>query len=264
MVWPFRARRGAPPAIRELLRSPLVDVHSHLLPGIDDGPADAGGTAAMLAGYAALGFSRVAATPHWRHPGFRTPAPEAVAAAAGVARRLPEAAGLEISTGAEIAFDERFAELVEADALPRLGRGRAYLLELSALPGSLPRGLAELAFRLCVRGVALVLAHVERIPDLRRGGALAELRTAGALAQIDLTSLAGKHGGSARAEGLRLVEGGGADLLATDAHDRRDLALAEGALADLLRADAARVERLAAANPARVLDGAFAEVVRDG
>jgi len=265
MVWPFDERRPAPSKIRALATAGLVDLHAHVLPGLDDGPGDDAASRAMLDGLAALGYTRVAATPHWNHHGFATQMAgdvERLVAATNAARG---GAPPEILTGAEIAFDERFADALAADELPRLGLGRAYLVELGALPGALPRGLDELVFRLTARGVTLVLAHVERIPDLRRDrGPIAELRRAGALAQVDLVSLAGKHGRTARRYGWRLVEGGLADVVATDAHAPRDLPLVGRALDELAAYDGAEALRLSAANPGRILDGTFDEVVRHG
>ncbi|MCK9460812.1 MAG: hypothetical protein M0R80_14330 [Proteobacteria bacterium] len=263
MIWPFGERRPAPSRIRELAPGGLVDLHGHLLPGLDDGPADAAERRAMLDLYASIGYARVAATPHWNHSGFETPARAEVERLVAEANAERGGAPPEVVPGAEIAFDERFLPAFAADELPRLGAGRALLVELSALPGALPRGFDELVFRATARGAAIVLAHVERVPDLRRDrGPLADLRRAGALVQVDLVSLAGKHGRTARRHGWALVEGGTADVVATDAHGPRDFPLVERALEDLALLDAAEAARLAAANPGLILSGAHGEVER--
>jgi len=263
MVWPFSKSRSKPSKIRELAPGGLVDLHGHVLPGLDDGPADDDASRAMLDAYAALGYTRVAATPHWHHSGFATPPLREIERLVAAANAERNGAAPALVPGAEIAFDERFLPALTADELPRLGRGRAYLLELCALPGALPRGFDELVFRLTARGVALVLAHVERVPDLRRDrGPISELRRAGALVQVDLVSLAGKHGRTARQHAWRLVESGSADVVATDAHSLRDFPLVERALEELALFDAADALRLAASNPGRILDGASDEVVR--
>jgi protein-tyrosine phosphatase len=265
MIWPFDTRGREARRLRDLAPGGFVDVHCHVLPGLDDGARDAAESAQMLAALEGLGYARVAATPHWHHPGFRTPT------AAEVERLVAELNAAEDRTapllvaGAEIAFDERFLPMIEADALPRLGDGRAYLLELPSLPGSLPRGFEDTVFRLAAKGVTLVLAHAERIPDLQREpSALLALRRAGALVQIDLTSLAGKHGRAAREQGFRLIERGEADVVATDAHAPSDLPLVGRALAELDDLDPAALLRLAASNPAALLAGAIEEVARHG
>jgi len=263
MVWPFRERRPKPSKIRELAPAGLVDLHAHVLPGLDDGAADDAASRAMLDAYAALGYARVAATPHWHHSGFATPSLQEIARLVAAANTERSGAVPVLVPGAEIAFDERFLPALTADELPRLGRGRAYLLELCALPGGLPRGFDEIVFRFTTKGVTLVLAHVERVPDLRRDrGPISELRRAGALVQVDLVSLAGKHGRTARQHAWRLVESGSADVVATDAHAPRDFPLVERALEELALFDAAEAVRLAAENPGKILDGASDEVVR--
>jgi protein-tyrosine phosphatase len=263
MVWPFGERRSKPSKIRGLAPAGLVDLHGHVLAGLDDGPGDEAASRAMLDAYAALGYARVAATPHWLHSGFATPTLQEIERLVAAANASRNGAPPELLAGAEIAFDERFQPALAANELPRLGLGRAYLVELSALPGALPRGLDELVFRLTAKGVAIVLAHVERIPDLRRDrGPLADLRRAGALVQIDLVSLAGKHGRTARQHGWRLVELGAADVVATDAHASGDLSLAGSALEELALLDASEAVRLASTNPGKILDGSFDEVAR--
>jgi protein-tyrosine phosphatase len=263
MVWPFGKRGTKPPRIRELAPGGLVDLHGHVLPGLDDGPPSAEESRAMLDRLAALGYARVAATPHWNHSGFPTPARAEVARLAAEANAARNGAPPVVVPAAEIAFDERFFAALAADELPRLGPGAAYLLELSALPGALPLGFEESVFRLATKGVTLVLAHVERVPDLRRDRRpISELRRAGALLQVDLVSLAGKHGRTARQHGWGLVESGSADVVATDAHSARDLRLVGEALGELAAFDAAEAVRLAAGNPGAILDGAFDEVRR--
>jgi protein-tyrosine phosphatase len=263
MVWPFGKRGPKPPSIRELAPRGLVDLHSHVLPGLDDGAADGAESRAMLELYASLGYARIAATPHWHHSGFPTSPLQEIERLVAAANAARNGAAPALWASAEIAFDERFLPALAADELPRLGVGRAYLLELSALPGGLPNGFEETVFRLTAKGAMLVLAHVERVPDLRRErGPIAELRRAGALVQVDLVSLAGKHGRTARQHGWGLVERGLADVVATDAHSVRDLALARSALEELVRFGAAEAVRLAAANPGKILDGSFDEVGR--
>ena len=264
MVWPFPSRRREGPRPRDLVPAGFVDVHCHVLPGLDDGPRAEDETARMLDAFAALGYARVAATPHWHHSGFETPERAQVGRLVDALNAGRGQAGPELVAGAEIAFDDRFLAALEADALPRLGAGRAYLLELSAVPGSLPRGFEDAAFRLAARGATLVIAHAERIPDLRREtGALERLRRAGALAQIDLTSLAGKHGRTAEEWAWRLVEGGEADVVGSDAHGAGDMPLVARALKALAELGPAVLARLAVSNPAALLDGAIERVVRD-
>jgi protein-tyrosine phosphatase len=263
MVWPFKTSRPEERRPRDLVPAGFVDAHCHVLPGLDDGPRAETETRRMLDAFGELGYARLAATPHWNHAGFETPERAQVERAVATLNAARAPAVPTLVAGAEIAFDDRFFPSLEAGTLPGLGAGAVYLVELPAVPGSLPRGFEDAVFRFAAKGATLVLAHAERIPDLRREtGALARLRTAGALAQIDLTSLVGKHGATAREWGWRLVESGEADIVGSDAHSADDLPLVERALVALGELGSSELERLASSNPASLLDGAAERVVR--
>jgi protein-tyrosine phosphatase len=262
MVWPFHARRKDKPSLRDLAPEGFVDVHCHVLPGLDDGPKEECDSVRMLESFESLGYSCVIATPHWHHSGFATPAQSQMEHLVE-ALNARERTAPQVVAGAEIAFDDRFFPALEAGALPHIGNARVFLVELPALPGSLPHGFEDAVFRLAAQGVTLVLAHAERIPDFQREStALGGLRRAGALVQVDLTSLAGKHGRTASSRGWLFVERGEADVVGTDAHAPSDMPFVERALAELNAFDSAELVRLASSNPARILSGAVEEVER--
>jgi protein-tyrosine phosphatase len=260
MIWPFKREShdiGATPTLE------LHDLHSHVLPGLDDGASDTAESLAMLDGLAALGYTRVAVTPHYHHGLFETPVRtevlrriEALASSRG--DRPPA-----LLPGAEIWFDERLLEPDAPDLLPGLGPSRALLVEFGCQPGSPPRGLERLAIDLRQRGAHLIVAHPERYPDIQRDpDRLQPLRQAGALIQVDLLSLVGSYGRGPRTTAWKLLESGAADAVASDLHRAADLPDLARALGELLHFDHAEFARLASQNPAAVLDGRPEAVTR--
>src|SRR5207253_596151 len=137
----------------------LVDLHSHHLPGVDDGPKSMGEAAEQVRRLGALGYRVLVTTPHviqGRYENRRTGIESAVAALQAEVGPAPQ-----VRIGAEHRFDGAFLELLEADALvPLGGRGRAVLVEF-AWP-KLPFNLLDVLYRIQIRGWIPLLAHPDR------------------------------------------------------------------------------------------------------
>jgi protein-tyrosine phosphatase len=225
---PIISTRGPVTRADDSLRVPIViDLHTHVLPGIDDGPETIEGSLAMARVAAADGTRVMVATPHvnWYHHND----------AATIARltdqlneRLQmEGIAVEIRTGAEIAMT-RAAE-IESGELERmrLGGGPWVLLEPPFTP--IVTGLDGVVMALQSAGHRVVLAHPERCPALHREPQVVEsLVRNGVLMSVTVGSLVGRFGGEVRRFARRLVEQGLVHNVASDAHDavRRPPALA--------------------------------------
>jgi protein-tyrosine phosphatase len=234
----------------------VIDLHTHVLPGIDDGPELLAGSVAIAEVAAHGGTRTLVATPHLRadHPEVRP------AELAGRARELGaylRGRGLpvDILPGAEV--DLEAAEgLPDAElALATLaGNGRDLLLETPH--GRLPAGFDERVLALAARGFRLTLAHPERSPEVQP--LLGRLVEAGVLLQLTARSLVGR--GATRPAARTLLERGWAHVLASDAHalDRRppDLGARVRQAADALPHAAAELEWMVTAAPRAILDGA--------
>jgi protein-tyrosine phosphatase len=199
---------------------PRVDLHSHLLPGIDDGPADASGAVALARSMAADGTGAVAATPHVRadHPGV---VPSELAGRAADLRRALERAevALDVVAGGEVDVLWSLRATPEELRDVSLGqRGRDLLVETPY--GSLPPLFEDALFRLTAQGYRVLLAHPERSRDLRRRPArLAALVERGTLVQVTASSLADPHRRSpVRRYAAALVSEGLAHVIASDLH----------------------------------------------
>lgn len=196
----------------------MIDLHSHVLPGLDDGAADIEASVAMARAAREDGISVLAATPHVRDD-FRT-TPEQMEHALARVREAVRAAGVEIEIlpGAEIALDE-LARL-GLDELRRFGLGGNPELVLLEFPYYGVRlDLAQRLFELRTNGFTPVLAHPERNPVVwKHVGVVADLVAAGALVQVTAASLDGRLGRRSRAAALALIGQGLAHMVASDAH----------------------------------------------
>ena len=198
-----------------------AELHFHLLPEVDDGPADLDDAVALARLAVADGTGLVTVTPHVRD-----------LLALGILREVPArvrevqaalgAAGvpLQVRTGAELAHDDIHA--LDAELLELIAQGprdaRWVLIEAPLFSGSADDFLAATA-RLRGQGFGTLIGHPERCaPLMERPDAIAAERRAGARLQVNASSLTGAHGDAARAAGLALLRTGQADVIASDAH----------------------------------------------
>ncbi len=198
----------------------MIDLHSHVLPGIDDGPEEMAGSIELARAAERDGVQTLAATPHLRSDHPRVRLGEVADRCEELNARLEEASvGLRVVAGGEA--DALWAQGASDEEL-RLAsygqRGRDLLLETPY--GPLPDGFEELLFRLRLRGFRVLLAHPERNPTLQREPErLAEIVGRGALVQVTALSLARADRGSrSRRLALELVERGHAHVIASDSH----------------------------------------------
>ena len=208
---------GVPGALREYRRS-VIDLHSHLLPGLDDGARDLEEALAMARSMVEDGVTAVAATPHV-HPRYRTPVHEMERAleelrSALVAEGIP----LEVLPGGEIALDELGG--LSQDELVRFGLGgnpRLLLLEFPLY--GWPLALESTVHRFGDDGIVCVLAHPERNPDVQeRPDLLEPLVAAGAVPQLTAAAVDGRMGKTQARCASALIDRELACLIASDAH----------------------------------------------
>jgi protein-tyrosine phosphatase len=207
----------------------MIDIHCHILPGIDDGAADLDASLAMALVAADDGITTIAATPHVRddHPFDLTELPERRAQLeAALAKGGLE---LEIVQGAEVAI-EKVGELSEIELRELcIGHGRHLLVEspYSHALGWLEEGVYDVQRR----GFEPILAHPERCPSFQSEPArLGELVENGVLCSLTAASLAGQFGRTVRSFATELLSRGWAHNIASDAHDpsRRSPRLSPG------------------------------------
>ena len=210
----------------------MIDLHSHVLPGIDDGAATIDGSLDILRAAQADGIARIAATPHVRHDWPTTPdRMEQLVAQLQDAARASDIA-VEVLPGGEI--DLAYADSLGDDDLHRFGLGGNPNLLLLEFPYiGWPVGLPGLVSRLRARGYSTVLAHPERNTEAQdHPERLRELVDAGVWVQLTAASVDGRLGRRNAAAARALLDAELAHLIASDAHAPAIRAIGMGAAAE--------------------------------
>lgn len=198
-----------------------TDVHSHLLPGIDDGASDMAESLEMARNMVALGYRRAIVTPHIMSDAYPNTPEEILAVADRLRTALAEhGIPLEIECGAEYYLDEWFLEhTTHPDLLCWGGEARYLLFETSYV--SKPMFLTEAVFNLKANGYQPVMAHPERYQYFWSQDAMEEiehLHVAGLLMQVNITSFAGSRGKRASKIAHEMATKGMVSFLGTDMH----------------------------------------------
>lgn len=197
----------------------MVDIHAHLLPGIDDGAKSVEQALNMARLAVADGVATLVATPHHLNGVYRNPAGRIRRHCDMLSRKLgEEGIDLEILPGSECHLvPELPAALAEGTAMTVADRGRAVLVELPV--HHVPRGASEIIEEIQSLGLQPIIAHPERNTQLARDSALLrEWVEAGCLAQVTAQSCVGKFGPQARAAAREMVQLGLVHFVASDAH----------------------------------------------
>lgn len=240
----------------------MIDLHSHLIPAIDDGPADMPSALAMARLAVANGISHMVCTPHI-HPGrYENDAASIRRACAAFAAALAEAAiPLRVSAAAEVRFGGELLTGALDGSIPFLGQWQDRRVLLLEFPhGELPFGAERMTQWLLAQGIVPLLAHPERNKGLlRQPSRLKPFLEQGCLLQLTAGSLAGQFGEPVRRLAHALLEQGVVTILASDAHNlqHRPPELAAGLEQAARIIGERQAERLVVDSPWQIAQGRF-------
>lgn len=200
----------------------MIDLHNHLLPGIDDGAPDLDAALALARVAVQDGITHLVCTPHI-HPGRydNTPASiqgaHALFAAALVRENIP----LQVAAAAEVRFGMELMVGIAQGAIPFLGEWLGKKVLLLEFPHSeIPFGAERLTSWLLQRNIVPMIAHPERNKGIMRSPAkLKPFLDQGCLLQVTAGSVAGQFGQAAEEVAHALLEQGVVTILASDAHN---------------------------------------------
>jgi tyrosine-protein phosphatase YwqE len=202
-----------------------ADMHSHLLPGLDDGAETVEHSLDLLRALRELGFRKLVMTPHIMGDFYKN-TPESIRAALHLVREAAVGAGLgdvALECAAEYYLDEFFGhKLVDGTEMLTFGGDKRYLLFETSYMNE-PLNLFETIFELKAQGYCPVLAHPERYTYLYgRFGDIEKMRREyGVLLQVNINSLAGYYSPAAKKVAEQLVDSGLVDFVGTDTHHLR-------------------------------------------
>jgi protein-tyrosine phosphatase len=233
----------------------FVDLHSHVLPALDDGVPTLEVGLAVVRALGALGFETICATPHQKESAF-LPTRQAIDSAyETVVTALGQSPGSpRLLLGAESYWDGTLWGRLQGPALPTYTGGRAFLFELD--PRMCPPRLEETLFQLQLDGKLPVMAHPERYQPFWEAPERLEALGRTAALVVDLGALDGAHGRREQQVARRLVEEGLAHACASDAHSVADVRSAAAGIAWIRkRLGPARLEVLLGEAPRQILNG---------
>ena len=196
-----------------------TDMHSHLLPGIDDGAPDLAASVEMINGLIHLGFRKLITTPHIMQDMYPNKRDDILKRYEALKQHLDaEAINVELEVAAEYFLDDNLKKLL-ADKEPLLTFGdNLALVEFSM--ASEPYSLRELLFEMQMQNYQPVIAHPERyIYHERNKEFFEELKLAGYLFQLNIMSLAGVYGKTVNELARYFIKHEYYDIAGTDLHN---------------------------------------------
>ena len=201
----------------------ITDIHSHILPGIDDGAPDIATSLQLVKGIYSLGIRKTVATPHVISDLYRnTPATINAALAELQLACAAEGIDMEISAAAEYMIDDYFLTLLrEPERLLTIHKN--YILTEQSF-ASQTDNLHQIAFETITAGYRPIMAHPERYHFYHQNyDAYRRLKDMGFLLQLNLLSLVGYYGKPVAKAAKYLISNGLVDLVGTDMHHERHL-----------------------------------------
>lgn len=233
----------------------MIDLHSHILPGLDDGSPDLATSIEMARMAVADGITHMACTPHVVPGLYDNDAATIISRISMLDRALAEAGvNLRLFAGADVHIAPDLPEKLAAGTVPTLNGGRYFLFEPPH--HILPPKIEELVSRLCAVGLVPILTHPERLTWIGSNYHVVEnLNALGCLIQLTADSITGHFGKTALYYSERLIDERRVDIIASDCHGIRSrrplLSPAREALQKRVGSDEA--ERMILTRPAAIL-----------
>ncbi|MFY0626455.1 MAG: capsular biosynthesis protein [Reichenbachiella sp.] len=208
------------PEVKNFLK---VDVHSHLLPGLDDGVKNMDESLAILKSLKALGFDKIITTPHIIS-GYYPNNPRNIAESLALLKKALSAndIDLKVEAAAEYYVDEHFLKLVEKKDELATFTGNHILIETGFM--TKPVFLKEIISQLLINGYQPILAHPERYVYFQQDyEAVEDLRTTGIKFQLNALSVLGYYSREAKKLATYLISQGMVELIGSDIHNEKQL-----------------------------------------
>lgn len=194
-----------------------TDIHSHLIPGIDDGSQSMEETLEMLRYFKKLGYQKVITTPHVMIDYYKNNPETILGGLENVKAAIKkENIDIEIEAAAEYYLDDHFMQLIKEKNLLTFGEDHV-LFEISF--NAEPPNVKEAIFNLVTSGYKPVFAHVERYPFYEKKlDKVRDFKARGALIQLNINSLSGNYGPGVKKMAVQMIENDLVDVVGSDCH----------------------------------------------
>jgi protein-tyrosine phosphatase len=208
--------------LQDLIPDNYIDIHSHLLPGIDDGAKDMDDTHFLINSLKEMGFSKFITTPHtfsgiWDNTksGIEIVGEETISILKNSNFNLP------IQVASEYLLDDHFVSLFKRGEILTL-KDNFVLVEMSYI--NPPIHLYDIIFDLQIAGYIPVLAHPERYSFYHKNfDEYQKLKNAGCLFQLNLLSVVGYYGGEVAEAAKKLLNAGLINYVGSDVHHKKHI-----------------------------------------
>lgn len=200
-----------------------ADMHSHLIPGIDDGSPDLQTSLQLIRGLAGLGYSKLITTPHIMWDMYKNNR-EDILSKLELLQAAVKAEGIpvEIHAAAEYFLDDHVEQLIKKNEPLLTISSNLVLVEFSLAHASM--SLKDILFDMQMKGYQPVIAHPERYIYLEHNKEFyEELKDTGCWFQLNILALTGHYGKSVQQLANHLIKKGHYDLIGTDLHHPRHL-----------------------------------------
>lgn len=194
----------------------FIDIHCHILPGIDDGPSDMEESLQLIEIAEKDGIHAIFATPHIIKGAYDNSSSSIIASVDELKKYVPDT--IKIFYGADVRITLDLLERVESREIPTLNGSGYMLIEMPEY--IVPPLVDNLIFNLRHSGIIPIITHPERhlrlMNDLQE---LRKLRDSGAMCQLTAMSITGGFGKVIQKVSIAMIKKGLADFVASDAHD---------------------------------------------
>ena len=205
------------------LRPLRNDIHSHLIPGIDDGSPDMETTIMLLKKFIDLGYKKVITTPHIMSDYYRN-TPEIILSGLDKVKAeiIKNKLDIEIEAAAEYNLEPEFEDLLEKNNLLTFGTDKYLLFELSFFDE--PPRLNDVIWKMREKGLSPVLAHVERYGYWHKDyDKIEEMINRGVKLQVNIGSIIGAYGPEVKKVAEKLIEDKVINFIGSDCHHEQHL-----------------------------------------
>ncbi|MDF2519788.1 MAG: capsular biosynthesis protein [Clostridia bacterium] len=196
----------------------MYDIHSHLLPGVDDGAATIEEAVEITYAAEKAGVKAIVCTPHFMGDSYKSSAANNLSMLSCLREAVEQKGiGIELYLGNEVHINPEIIKLLDAGIISTINNSRYILIELPVL--SKPIFTDDILFKLRLRGLVPVIAHPERyVWVMRKPKELSEIIRMGCLIQLNIASISGCYGDAARRAAKALLRENSIHLLGSDSH----------------------------------------------